>query len=404
MTAWHYRAIARHGQVIEGAMQAPDETAVLARLRRDGARPLRIARSDGPRPRRLRIASSPDRLTRGHVAAFAHELSIMLGAGQDLDRTLRFIVEGAPSPRAARGLGALRDRVRDGSSLADAMAQAPESFTPLSVGLIRAGEAGGALAAAAADLALLLEREQRLAASLQSAMIYPLLLLTASACTVILLLTQVLPQFTPLLEQSGVALPAATRLLIDAGAAVSAGGLPALVLLALLGMLAAAALRRPGPLLAFDRMRLRLPLLGALAREALAARLARTLGSLLANRVPLITALAITRDVLGNTAGVAALDRATERARSGAGLAEPLGESGLFPPRLIHLLRLGEETAQLATLALRAAAIHEAQVHQSSQRLAALLTPAVTIVMGGVVAFIVSSLLLAMLSVNDIAK
>ena len=164
------------------------------------------------------------------------------------------------------------------------------------------------------------------------------------------------------------------------------------------------ALRRPGPRLAFDRLRLRVPVFGGLAREVMAARLCRTLGTLLQNGVALIPALAIVREVLGNEAGARGLDQAAVSARGGAGLAAPLEQTRLFPVRMIHLLRLGEETAQLGPMALRAAEIHEERTRIVTQRLVSLLTPAITIVMGAVIAGIVSSLLLAMLSLNDLAQ
>jgi general secretion pathway protein F len=151
-------------------------------------------------------------------------------------------------------------------------------------------------------------------------------------------------------------------------------------------------------------MLLRLPVVGGLTRELLAARFSRTLGTLVLNGVPLITALGIVRDAIGNLAGIAAVDRATVSAKGGAGLAGPLGAAEIFPPRTIHLLRLGEETAQLGPMALRAAEIHEEATRLGVQRLVALLVPAITIVMGAVVAGIVSSLLLAMLSLNDLAQ
>jgi len=134
----------------------------------------------------------------------------------------------------------------------------------------------------------------------------------------------------------------------------------------------------------------------------LAARLTRTLGTLLINGMPLITALDIVRDALGNEAGVAAVEAATVGARGGAGLARPLAESGLFPLRTIHLLQLGEETAQLGPMALRAAEIHEEKTRLAVQRMVSLLTPAITIGMGGVIAAIVGSLLQAMLGLNDL--
>jgi general secretion pathway protein F len=149
---------------------------------------------------------------------------------------------------------------------------------------------------------------------------------------------------------------------------------------------------------------LRLPILGGLLREVLAARFTRTLGTLLINGVPLIVALTMAKDALGNLAGAAAVEQAALKAKDGAGLAGPLDASGLFPTRTIHLLRLGEETAQLGPMALRAADIHEEKTRLGVQRLISLLVPGITIVMGMAVAGIVSSLLVAMLSLDDLAR
>jgi general secretion pathway protein F len=405
MTAWRFKAIDGKGRTFDGEMDAADEAAVLARIRRDGAMPLAITRARGSLFGGLSLpVGRREVLTRREVADITRELATMLAAGQDIDRALRFLVETAPGRRAGRVLAALRDDVRGGSNLATAMADQPGSFSRLYVGLVRAGEAGGTLAPTLEQLADLLERERSLSATIQSALIYPVLLLIAACGAIVLLLTQVLPQFVPLFEQSGVALPASTRFLIDAGDAVSRYGLTALVIVLVLLLLCRAVLRQHGPRLAFDRFKLHLPFVGTLLREVMAARLARTLGSLLVNRVSLITALGITRDVLGNEAGVAAMDHAIPLAKAGAGLSAPLAESGLFPVRLIHLLRLGEETARHGPMALHAAAIHEERVRVVTQRLVSLLTPAITIGMGALIAGIVSSLLLAMLSLNDLAQ
>ena len=404
MPAWRFQAIDRGGRSIQGEMEAAAEADVLAKLRRDGALPLSVVPAGKGLSALLSAAAGGgETLSSGTVTDLTRELATMLGAGQDLDRALRFLVETAPNRKSARILTLLRDEVRDGASLATALGHRPGSFSRLYVGLVRAGEAGGTLAPTLERLADLMEGERRLAATIQSALIYPALLMAAATGAVVLLLTQVLPQFVPLFEQSGAALPASTQFLIDAGAAVSNHGLTALgVILALLWIVRIL-IRQQGPGLAYDRMKLKLPLIGALSREVLAARLARTLGTLLDNRVSLVSALGITREVLGNRAGVAALDRATESAKGGAGLSASLSESGLFPIRLIHLLRLGEETARLGPMALRAAVIHEDRVRIVTQRLVSLLTPAITILMGAAIAGIVSSLLLAMLSLNDLA-
>jgi general secretion pathway protein F len=404
MPAFRYVAIAPGGAVTQGVMEAADVASVIDRLRRQGNIPMRAEPAERGRLSDW-IPTLPWRnrgLRQQEVADLTRELSIMLGAGQDLDRALRFLIETATVPRVVRVLTALREAVRDGSAFAAALAQHPASFTRMYVGLVRAGEAGGALATTLERLATLLERQRALASTVTSALIYPAVLLLAAIGSVVLLLTDVLPEFVPLFTDSGAPLPTSTRIMIAMGDALGDWGLPGLALMAVLLLVAARVLRRPGPRLAFDRLRLRLPVFGGLAREVLAARLTRTLGTLLINGMPLITALDVVRDALGNEAGVAAVEAATVGARGGAGLARPLAESGLFPLRTIHLLQLGEETAQLGPMALRAAEIHEEKARLAVQRLVSLLTPAITIGMGGVIAAIVGSLLQAMLGLNDL--
>jgi general secretion pathway protein F len=191
--------------------------------------------------------------------------------------------------------------------------------------------------------------------------------------------------------------------LIAGGAFISDDGPFVLIVLAALLVLARMVLRRPAPRLAADHLKLGVPIVGGLLREVLAARFTRTLGTLLINGVPLIAALGIVRDALGNAAAVAAVDRASVSLRGGAGLSQPLADAHIFPARTIHLLRLGEENAQLGPTALRAADIHEERTRLATQRLLALLVPAITILMGAAVAGIVASLLAAMLRLNDLA-
>ena len=338
------------------------------------------------------------------LANVTREMALMLAAGQDLDRVLRFLGETAPNRRVRGVIASLRDAVRDGAALSAAMAQHPASFSRLYLGLVRAGEAGGMLAATLERMALLLERQRSLVATITSAMIYPALLFVVALASVTLLLTEVLPQFVPLFAQNGVALPESTQVLIGLGAFAATAGPYLLGALVLAVLVARRALRRPALRLPVDRLLLRLPLLGRLLREVAAARFTRTLGTLLINGVPLIAALAIVREAVGNLAVAAAVEQASTSARGGSDLSRPLGEAGIFPVRTIYLLRLGEETAQLGQMALHAAEIHEEATRINVQRLVALLVPVITIAMGAAVAGIVSSLLLAMLSLNDLAQ
>jgi general secretion pathway protein F len=404
MARYRYRAVGGGGELLKGVSEGASPAEIAAGLQKRGAMVLAIA----PAGRGLGLLAADlgggGALKRGELTDATRELASMLGAGQDLDRSLRLMTEEAPNKRVAAVLGRVRDLVRNGSALAAALQSEPKSFTRLYIGLVRAGEAGGQLGGTLERLAGLLERQRAMQAAIQSAMLYPAILVVAATGSITLLLTEVLPQFVPLFAQNGVTLPASTAFLLAAGHAVSAYGLYALGAVIALGVLARQAVQKPGPRLAADRLLLRLPLLGGLTREILAAQFARTLGMLLVNGVPLLAALGIVRDVLGNKAAQDSVTGAMESAKSGQGMAQALERAALFPSRMVHLLRLGEATAQLGPLALRAADIHEERTRQALQRLVALLVPAITILMGAAIAGIVSSLLLAMLSLNDIAQ
>ncbi len=407
MPTFRYRAIGPAGDIQTGVIEAASEAEVVAQLQRGGSIPMRAEpAAAGSWLAGLRLIEFGRRgqLRRQEVGDMMRELAIMLGAGQDLDRALRYLYETAPNARVRAVAAGLRDGVRDGSPLAAVLTRIPHAVSPLHIAMVRAGEASGKLAPTLAHLAELLERQQRLAASITSALIYPCLLVVASFGAITLLLTEVLPQFVPLFEENGAKLPEATRALIATGAFVANDGLWVLLGFAVLLLLARAALQRPRLRVAVDRLLLRLPFAGGLLREIHAARFTRVLGTLLINGVPLISALGIVRDAMGNRAAVAAVDRAIASARAGGRLSTPLAAARVFPQRTTHLLRLGEENAELGPMALRAADIHEEKTQVTLQRLVALLVPAITILMGAAVAGIVASLVTAMLSLNDLAN
>jgi general secretion pathway protein F len=407
MASFRWSAINGGGEIVRGVMEAPDRGAVVERLQRQGQIVVRADPAGGRRGfaelLHLEIGGRSG-LDKTALAEATRELAIMLSAGQDLDRALRFVVDNTRSDRARAILGNVRDKVRGGSSLASALAGEPRSFSRLYVGLVRAGEAGGTLAVTLDRLAALLERERSLSANMRAAMVYPALLVVAAIGSIVFLLEYVLPQFTPIFEQAGAQLPAATQALMAVGSAVGAVGPWLLLALAAAGLAARRLLAEPTYRLPFDRLLLRLPIIGSLLREILGARLTRTLGSLIENGVPLILALAIAKDALGNLAAAAAVEAAALKAKDGAGLARPLAAAGVFPTRTIHLLQLGEEAAQLAAMSLKAAEIHDEQARLMTQRLVALAVPLITIVMGLAVAGIISALLTAMLSLNDLAQ
>jgi general secretion pathway protein F len=406
MPTYRYAAIDSTGQTVRGAMEGQDEATVVAQLRRQGHLPMRVQAEAGRVTLGVLLTRDLGRgreLRRSEVMNFTRELATMLTAGQDLDRALRFVVETAPNRRVRGVMESIRGAVRDGAPLATALGRHPCSFSPLYTGMIRAGEAGAQLAATLDQLAGMLERQQNLTAAVISALIYPILLVIAATGSITLMLTHVLPQFVPLFEQNGAKLPRSTQVLIDAGDFLSQWGLYLLLALATLGVGVRLALRRPSLRLSVDQFLLRVPILGRLVRDLVAARFTRTFGTLLANGVPLIAALGMAAEAVGNRAAAAAIELATLSAKGGGGLANPLERSHVFPARAISLLRLGEENATLGAMALRAAEIHDQSARVLLQRLVALLVPVITIVMGAAVAAIVATLLLAILSLNELA-
>jgi len=405
--SFRYTAISAAGTVQQGVLDAPDQAGVIRALQDRGSTPLRAELAEAEWGGLARLLGTNltggTGLSRQQVAEFIRGLAVMLGAGLDLDRALRFLVETAPNRRIGAAVERIRSAVRDGGTLTSALSQQPDSFPPVLIGMVRAGEAGGKLAETLDRLAGLLDRQRTLAGNIRAALVYPVVLVVAALASVTLLLTQVLPQFTPIFAQNGAALPGPTQFLVDAGAFLSDWGVVMLVAFLIVGLAIRALLRRPGPRLAADRVLLGLPVLGSLLKEVLAARFARTFGTLLTNGVPLVAALDVARDTLGNPRAAAAVDRAIQAARGGEDLSPTLAAARVFPARLPTLLRLGHETAQLGPMALRAADIHEEAARLGLQRLVSLLVPAITIIMGAVIAGIVASLLLAMLSLNDLA-
>lgn len=343
-------------------------------------------------------------LPQAAVAQFTRELAVMLEAGQDIDRALRFLVETSDSKAARRIMQSLRDQVRSGKSLAASLVEHPESFSKLYISLVRAGEAGGQLAGSLSHLADLLEREAKLTATVQSALIYPVLLTVASIGTIVLLLVYVVPQFTPIFAQAGADLPVQTQILIGLGDILQNYGLLMLALLLALGFLGYRLLQAEKARLAAERTLLKVPVVAGLMRATQAARLTRTVGTLLKNGVGLVPALGISQGVLTSLIAGRAVADALAKVKEGSRLAPALGSHAFFPLQTIHMLQLGEETGRLSEMALRVSDIHDNQIQQTVQRLVALMVPVITIIMGVVVAGIVGSLLVAMLSLNDLAR
>ncbi len=401
-----YRAADRQGQTIDGVMEAVDVRAVAERLQRDAYFPIKIAPQD---ERRSALALSwpglgRGRITRREVLTFTHQLGTLVEAGLPLDRALVILEDLAPNPRLRVITADILKSVRGGSSLAEAMAKhQPRPFSRLAVNMVRAGEKGGVLEATLKRLAELLEETQEFKEAVVSALIYPILLTTVGGAAVVFLLTFVIPRFVDIFRDLGQSLPLPTQILLAVSGVVQTyWWLIALVLLGLvLGgrmMLGSEAGRWQ-----WDRLVLRLPLVGEVVLKTETARFARVLGTLLKSGVPVLTALGVVRELSGNQVLSRAIDRVADGVRRGAGMAGPLGESQTFPAMAMHMVRVGEETGRLEEMLLKLATDFESEVRRLVKRLMGLLEPSIILIMGLVVGFIVVALLMAIFSITEVS-
>ncbi|WP_066093792.1 type II secretion system protein XpsF [Xanthomonas massiliensis] len=401
MPLYRYKAIDAHGEMLEGQMEAASDAEVAARLQEQGHLPVEARPAhgeDGPgwkallRRRGLRGAA---------LVEFTQQLATLLAAGQPLDRALGILTDLPEDARARRTIVAVRDQVRGGVSLSAALERQHGTFSRLYVNLVRAGEAGGSLHATLQRLGEYLERGRELQGRVVNALVYPAILLAVVGLALMFLLGYVVPQFAQMYESLDVQLPWFTRAVLALGLFVRQWW-PLLLAVPALAVLGFERLRRnAGFRAAFDAWLLRRPLLGPLLARLETARLARTLGTLLRNGVPLLAALGIARNVLGNRALAADLGEATEAVRNGRGLSAALSRQARFPRLALQMIQVGEESGTLDAMLLRTADTFEQDSARLIDRLLSALVPAITLVLAAVVGTVIVAVLVPLYDLTN---
>jgi general secretion pathway protein F len=405
MPLFRYKALATDGAVLTGELESISVAAASEHLQSLGHFPIVTteARRIGLTAWLNRDFTAHRRPSPNDLAIAFHELATLLQAGLPLDRALDLLTDLTPSKPLRAALAAVSTRIRDGSGLADALAADEHSFPRLAISLVRAGELGGGLDTALARLADYLTKAHTLREAIRSALVYPVILLATAALSLVFVLIYVLPAFKPLFAEAGRALPLPTRLVMALGDAVAHWAWLGAALIGLAILAVRRALRDPEIRRRRDAALLRLPMFGALLLKTEAARFSRTLGTLIGNGVPLPSALGITAGTLDNRAIAAIIADTVETLREGEGLAAVLARARAFPSLSLQLVRVGEETGRLEEMLLRQAELYEREVQRGIDRLLAALVPALTILLGVVVAGLIGSILVAILKVNELA-
>lgn len=403
MPSFSYKAVSSGGETVEGSLEAADRTAVVDKLRGQGYFPLNV--EEGTAGARRSILQyelfGTSRISQRDIAISTRELATLLKAGLPLDRALRVLIDVAEGVALREMLSRILERVQGGAALGDAIDEEGRTFPLFYAGMVRAGEAGGSLHDVLGRLAELMERIHALRETVRSALIYPAILMVMAVITVVLMFGLVLPQFRPLFEDMGDALPLLTRVFLVIGDAVQAWWWAGVLVIALAVILFRRILRDPGVRLRWDAWKLAAPLFGDLLKKIETARFAHTLGMLLRGGQPLPEALDIVRGVVGNSALRQALTGITERLRQGQGFATLLAEYGLFPSLAVHLIRVGDEGGEIEAMLEQVAIIYDREVEDATKRLISLLVPLLTAGLGAVIAVIIISVLGAFLSVNE---
>jgi len=402
MAQFRYRAVSEAGDVLQGQMEAGSVEEVIARLQDQGHTPLEALAADaGNGGGSLAALFARGPFTGDQLAQFTHQLATLLGAGQPLDRALGILLELPEGERAKKLVERVRDRVRGGSPLSQALDEEHGVFPKLYVSLVRAGEAGGSLEDTLRRLADYLERSQQLRDSIVNALIYPAFLLVGVLGSLVLLLAYVVPQFVPIFQDMQVPIPLITQAVLALGNLIQ--GWWWLILLLIVGavFVRRARLRDPDARLAAHAKLLQRRVVGPLLLKVETARIARTLGTLLKNGVPLLSSLTIARQVTSNRALDEALGNAAEQVKGGAGLGFALAQSQRFPRLALQMVQVGEEAGQLDIMLLKVADTFELESRRAIDRLLAALVPALTIVMTVLVAIIMAAILLPLLSLTS---
>ena len=395
MPLFRYKALSSAGENLTGQMEAASPDEVIARLQEQGYLPIEAQRSDNLSEQgSLFSFLKKSEMSDAQVLQFTQQLATLLGAGQPLDRALGVLLELPESASAKKILERIRESVRGGGTLSNALEQQHGLFSRLMVNMVRAGEAGGGLQVSLTRVAEYLERSREFRMKLINALIYPCILMLMVVIAFFLLFTLVLPQFESLFEDFGAEVPWYTTALMWVSHVVRDWWWVPIPVMIIGGYWLQQQWKNPAWRLAVDQRILNSKLFGPLVARIDTARFARTLGTLVQSGVPLLNALNLSRPVLFNNVLGQSVDVAANEVKTGSGLAYALAKQKSFPRLAVQMVQVGEESGELDTRLLKVADTFDTEANHSISRLMAALLPVLTLLMTLMVFCIILAVLL----------
>lgn len=404
MPAYVYKASTLEGKIVEGTMEAADGGAVSLKLQDMGLLPVQVGVSSQRTAlsREIEWPWKRRKVRRKDLLVFTQEIHTLVKAGLPLDRSLAVLAQLAESPALSDVIQDVLREIKEGRSLSEGMGKHPEVFPRIYASMVKAGEAGGVLEEILGRLATFLETSENLRSYMVGALIYPALLSIVGVASVTILTLFVVPRFSAIFRDMGLPLPLPMAIL--KGVSDLLTGYWWLMLVVAVAVAVYLRRFRSGSegRLQWDRMVLRLPLLGLVIQKIEVARFARTLGTLLHSGVPLLQAMTIVREIVSNQGIATMIEPIRNGIKKGEGISQPMKQSGVFPPLAMHLVEVGEESGKLDAMLIQVADVYDNEVRKSVKNLLAFFEPALILVMGLIIGTIVVSMLLAIFSINDV--
>ncbi len=401
MPLFEYKAVSPAGETLTGEMDAPSADMVILRLQESGSIPV-SAREVGTGLRLDSLFRGRRGLSQREIGDLTQQLSTLLGAGLPLDRSLGILTELAENDRVRDMVEKIRNHVREGGTLSEGLEARHGVFSRFYINMVRAGEIGGSLDQTLSRMAEYLERAKELKDGVVSALIYPALLVVLAISSLLLLMVYVIPQFTPMFEDFGGDLPLLTQIVVAVGDLLKGYWWAMVGVLFVVVTWFRMQMARPASRRVWDGRFLAMKWIGDVIAKIETARLSRTTGTLLVNGVPLLSALSIAKNVMTNTVLAEDVAEAAKQVKTGTPLARALAGNGNFPRLALQMVNVGEETGKLDEMLLKVADTYDREVRITIDRLMALLVPALTLGLAFLIGVIVMSVLMAILSINEL--
>ncbi len=394
---YRYRIITADGKNKHGFISAGDRDGAIEQLKSGGSTVISIeeaARLD----KGIDLTFLRSGVTPREMSVFCRQFVTLSSAGVSIVRALTMLEEQSENTTLREALREVRLSVEKGNTFSESMHRQEKVFSPMFASLVGAGEEAGRLEVAFDRMAMHYEKSERLRSLVQRAMVYPTILAVVCVTVIVIMLTRIVPMYAAMFEQMGTEMPAATRALVRVSGIFSRFWWLLTILIAALAVAYRYYAATPGGRVRLDRIKLKLPILGNLNRKTACAQFCRNLSTLLGAGMPIIRALSVTADTLGNEVYRQALAEAEDEVTRGSHLADPLTGSGLFPPMICNMIRVGEETGSLDTMLEKAADYFEEEVSSSTESAAAALEPIIIIIMALIVIGIIAAVFSPMLS------